>query len=819
MNNANQLPNEKFVNLASIVKRYDATIALNNTDLDIYQGEVLGLIGPNGAGKSTMMGILAGVTPADDGVITIAGVDIPVKEYNSALAKKNGIACAWQEFSLCANLTVYENFGITVLDHSLFEKFGWRKKLILLAQNVLNRIFPNNGIDVSEKISHLSIEQRQMVEISCAASISNLKMLILDEPTSSLPNSRIEQLHNAVRELRHSGVTVIYISHKLEEIVRISTRIVVMRNGETTWTGATENVTTAQLIDLMGGRSTTGQISDRSVSNETSMLEISNLSTPILKNINLHVRPGEVVGISGLGGSGQRELLHEIYNASLNKKKCIRFTGTASFVSGDRQNEGVFHLWSIADNILISSLRQLTNWKLLNKKRENELAQFWYDKLKFKAEGKDAPITSLSGGNQQKAIIGRGLASGADIILFDDPTRGVDIETKEEIYKVLNEIRKEGKSVIWYSTEDNEMLQCDRVYIMQNGTITHELVGDAISVDNIVATSFHEDIASEEISSKKKYIATHNGIRRIFVSGSTISCLILALIWVVISFLNDNANTRTGLTYMIGSALPLVFIAIAQMFIVLAGDINMGIGNAMGLVNVLTGTYLVTSPGFGVLSCAIFLLIYVGTAVLIHKRNMPAIVVSLGMSSIWLGIALVILPTPGGSGLEWLNTFLKLDAPLFPMQIYICIVAMLLVYWLLLKTKYGMVMRGIGSNPTAIIRRGWSYFMAHISLYALSGVFVLLAGLSLTGVSRGADPNGASSYQMQSIATILLGGCAFSGGIVEPVGVVAGALSISLISSMLTFMQVSSNYRTAVIGIILLLALAGGELLKRRRVR
>lgn len=806
--------------LKNIVKRFDVTVALNQVSLSAKQGEVIGLIGPNGAGKSTLMGILTGVTSATSGTIICGGTEIPYKQYNTTHARQNGIACAYQEFSLCSNLKVYENFAITIMNHRLVDKPGWRKKMQSLASEYLDRMFPENGIDVTDKVCNLPIEQKQMVEISCAAATHNLEVLILDEPTSSLTTNRIEQLHASIKTLQESGVAIIYITHKLEEIKQISSRVVVMKNGEVTWSGETKSTTTEQLVDLMGGKASAHIASSVSDDNQREFLvSVNGLNTADLKNVYMSIRKGEVVGLSGLGGSGQRELIHEIYDASLGKKnKTIDIHSGASYVSGDRQNEGIFHIWSIADNIIISSLDQLKNWKLLSESKQKDMAQAWYDKLKFKAEGKDAPITSLSGGNQQKAIIGRGLASGHDLIIFDDPTRGVDIGTKEEVYKTLEEIRNQGKSVLWYSTEDNEMFQCDRVYVMKDGAITHELIGKDITEENLVAASFQADTASaDKHAETSKSAKLFKNLRTIASSGSTVAAIIAVVVWCIVASLNKNAMTRTGMTFLIGNAIPLVFIALAQMCIVLAGDINMGIGNAMGLCNVITATFLVQNPALGIVVLVGFTILYVASGVLIHKRHMPAIIVTLGMSSVWLGLGLVILPTPGGSGLNWLNALLKLNTPLVPIQIYICIVTASVAWYIIMRSKYGMVMRGIGSNPKSIERKGWSHFTAHISLYALSAVFVILAGLYSTGISRSADPNASASYQMMSIATILLGGCKFAGGVVEPVGVVFGALGISLITSMLTFMRVDTNYRSAVIGIILLISLAGGELLKRRK--
>lgn len=821
MNDFNQMTKdpksqEYCFRLHGIFKKFDSTVAINHMSLDVCAGEIVGLIGPNGAGKSTLMGVLTGVVPVTEGNIELAGNNIPREKYSITIAQENGIACAYQEFSVCANLAVYENLAITIMNHKPFGKIGWRKDMIQVAEKTLADVFPDNKINVCSKVSKLSIEQRQMVEICCAFATNGLKVLILDEPTSSLANDRIAQFHAAIGQLRDKGVCVIYISHKLEEIIRISSRIVVMRNGEKAWEGTTKNTTTEDLVDLMGGRISGKKSSCQALNTAEHIVEVNHLNTNTLRNVDMHICKGECVGISGLGGSGQRELLDEIYRTAKGRRnKSVQVAGDASFVSGDRQNEGIFKLWSIADNIIISSLNQLTEWRLLSKKKSDELAQHWYDKLKFKAVNKDSLIGSLSGGNQQKAIIGRGIASEADIIIFDDPTRGVDAETKKEIYSILEELCAAGKSVIWYSTEDNEMLECDRVYVMKKGSIVEELVGDDISVESVVSASFKNvDTVQNNVKARK-----NNGFGRkmfnLLSNGSTISVMVLICIWVLVSIFNKNANTRFGMTFLIGTALPLVFVSIGQMFIVGCGDINLGIGNAMGLVNVLAATVMANNFGIGLLAMLAFLFLYTAIAVLIHKRHMPSIVVSLGMLSVWLGIALIISPTPGGDDPAWLSAFFGIQTPLFPIQVYLCVIVAIVSYWIAFKSKYGMILRGIGDNPSAVTKRGWSYLMAHIVTYVISGVFVILAGFAMTYVSKGADANASSSYQMMSIATILLGGCAFSGGIIEPVGVVTGALTISLISSMLTFMQISSNYRTAVIGIVLLFVLIGGELIKK----
>ncbi len=804
-----------------ILKQYGITTAVNHVDFAADSGEVIGLIGANGAGKSTLMGVLTGTVPATEGSIVIEGRQINLEHYNATEAMNSGVAAAFQELSLCQNLQVYENFAISMLRHEGSKKPGWRKRIAAQTREYLDRCFPDNGIDVKSKVASLSIEQQQMIEICRAVAMDDLKILVLDEPTSSLGNERINQLHDTVNRLASEGITIIYITHKLEEIIKITHHVVLMNNGEVRWRGDTSTVTIEDLITMMGGKHKGEQTQTEADHKELEeLISLEHYNAPGLHDITMRIGRGEIVGISGLGGSGQRELLNEIFSGiKKGGRNSMRVKGDASFVSGDRRKEGLFPLWSIADNITISGMDQLTTHGLLDKNKCADMAQFWYDKLKFKAEGRDASIMSLSGGNQQKAIIGRGIASDADLIILDDPTRGVDAQTKKDIYQVLREACEKGKSVLWYSTEDNEMEECDRVYVMNEGCIVEELRYKEVTIDNIIAASFKK---AHTDADKGKTEATGNSwgtkLVQFLQNPSLIAALILVFVWVMIGIYNPNTHSRMGMQMLIGNALPLVFIAIAQMFIILVGDINMGIGSALGLVNVLCATILVSNGILGLGSAILFLGLYGAVAALIHIRKMPSIVVSLGMQSIWLGIAITLQPTPGGSSPKWITSLLKYKTPLFPMPVYLSLLAILAGWWIVMRSRYGIILRGIGNNPKAIEKHGWSYLKAHITAYLISGCFVLIAGLLLTGISLGSDANGASSYQMMSIATVLLGGCTFAGGIVEPVGVVIAAVAIFLISSMLTFMGVNSNYQTAVIGIILLAALIlGGFLQKGRR--
>lgn len=796
-----------YMELTQIDKFFGITKALQQIDLQVYAGEVIGLVGPNGAGKSTLMKVITGVLPQTAGVIKIRGKEMT--KYTTKESKEAGISCAYQDLSLCTNLSVYENFALLNVDHGLITKPGWRKKAKEEAEALLERYFPNHNINVMKSVEKLTLAERQIVEICKTLMTENLKILILDEPTSALSTDKANQLHEVVAELSQKGVAVIYISHKLDEIRKVSDRIVMMKNGKNSGECDPEEISTEQLIELLGGA---GAKKEKQIMEQeeqrtgTPALTIQDYTGHGLYHISMQVNKGEIIGISGLVGSGQTELLNLIYDSRKymgQEKNGIKMNTTVSYVSGDRAKEGVFHMWDIADNILVGNLDQVKKGTFLDRNKSENLAQTWYDKLKFKAEGIHSPIMSLSGGNQQKALIARGIASGAELIILNDPTAGVDIETKQEIYSLLDEAKQAGKAVILYSTEDAEIEICDRAYIMHEGEITEELKDDQITVSNIVKASFKEVKHDTTVKEEKQNILHKMLSSRILLPVATMLIMII-----INTSMNPRFLSYMGLRMLVASAVPLVFAALGQMFIVVSGDIDMGNGYSIALVNVLVAIVCTGNPLVGIVSLFIFVAGYMAMGALIHIRNIPAIVVTLGAQFVWYGIALVIAPSPGGSCPEWLATIYKYNFPLIPMPIIWCILAGLFCWYVLFRAKYGMVLRGIGNNPIAVERSGWSYLGAKMTNYALSGLMVVLAGTAYTAVCLSADANSSASYCMLSIATVIIGGCEMAGGLVAPVGVVCGGIAMSFITTMLTSFRVDSNYQTAVTGLILIGVLA-----------
>lgn len=472
-------------------KSFGAVRALDGVSLGLAPGECLGLVGHNGAGKSTLVTTINGVLRPDAGQIFLNGREV-THTYSIAEARASGIRCVFQELSLCPNLSVVENTRIT---HPTLTGFGWRQRAHNLIISKLDEIFPGHTVRGDQHIADLTIAERQMVEIAMAFSESDqaVRLVILDEPTSSLDGSLASQLLAHVRRFVRSGGSVVFISHILGEILSTCDRIVVMKDGRIVAERPASEFSTETLVGAMG--SVVRARAERRLTSQ------ANASAALIRRAardgeatEFVAFPGEIIGLAGLGGHGQTEMLVNLF---MDEGGAWRTPTNArmAFVAGDRHVDGNMPLWSLLKNMTITLLPDLSRFGLVNRSREDEIAQSWSDRIAVRAPNLSAPILSLSGGNQQKVLFARALASRSPIVLMDDPMRGVDIGTKQEVYSILRSEAENGRTFIWYSTEMDEICQCDRVYVFREGRIVAELIGDSINEESVLASSFAEEAA------------------------------------------------------------------------------------------------------------------------------------------------------------------------------------------------------------------------------------------------------------------------------------------------------------------------------------
>jgi len=481
----------ELVRLNGIEKHFGAVRALGGVDLTLGRGECLGLVGHNGAGKSTLMHILAGTAVADRGDLALGG-EVP-SSYSPGVAKKLGVRCVFQELSLCPNLTVAENARIF---HPSLTGFNWRRKAGRLILDKLDAIFPGHGIGASDLVQDLPIGRRQMVEVARAFTVTDepVRLVILDEPTSSLDAHTAGQLLGFMRRVAAEGTSFIFISHLLGEVLANCDRIVVMRDGRTVADASATAFDRDRLVAAMGDVEVHAREAHRGEGRARGKSPLRVRARPKRHSGvgELVAHEGEIIGLAGLAGHGQTELLLAIFSAAARAVTGVKVTASVALVAGDRQADGVFPLWSIAENIGVCSLASLREGLLISRRREDALAALWRDKIRIRTPDVHHNILSLSGGNQQKALFARALGSDARIVLMDDPMRGVDVGTKREVYDLIREEADSGRTFLWYTTETDELKQCDHVYVFRNGAIVADLTRDELTEEKVIQSSFAE---------------------------------------------------------------------------------------------------------------------------------------------------------------------------------------------------------------------------------------------------------------------------------------------------------------------------------------
>ncbi len=450
-------------------------------------------------------------------------------------------------------------------------------------------------------------------------------------------------------------------------------------------------------------------------------------------------------------------------------------------------------------NMTVARHARRLPWRGVSAAAERDWTAPWRERFSFTTSALERPILQLSGGNQQKALMSRALIDGADVILLNDPTRGVDVGVKREFYGVLRDAASTGKLVVWYSSEDAEFLECSRVLVFRHGKLATEMPGREATRENLGAAFFGP--AEVRAASQKK---EDSKARRLpTLPGWLVPLAALLVVLVAIGMNNPRALSPFGLGLLLSTAVPLVLVSLGQMFVVGRSEINLGIGAFAGLANVVSATLLVDRPTLGILALAAGIAAYAALGWAIHVRKIPAIVATLGSAFVWTGLGYILQPAPGGSSPEWLTAIFNLPIPFVPPPMWIMLLATLAAVWLT-RSRLGVVQRGFGNNETAMRQLGWPAARAHVITYVLSALFGLAAGVCLTGVNTASDVNAASSYTLLSVAAVVMGGCDLVGGRIEPVGVVFAAVTLSLLGTLLGFLRLSSDNIAAVQGLLLI---------------
>lgn len=489
------MEHEIVLTMRGICMEFPGVKALDHVDFTLRKGEIHALMGENGAGKSTLIKCLTGINDFQAGEIHVDGVDGPVKNHSTMDAQQVGISTVYQEVNLCPNLSVAENLYI---GREPTTKFGTvdRKAMVRKANQLVHEL--DIHVDVAQNLENYSVAIQQMIAIARAVDM-DCKVLILDEPTSSLDDNEVEKLFVLMRRLRDKGVGIVFVTHFLEQVYAVCDRITVLRNGTLVGEYPVEELPRVKLVAAMMGKDFDDLASikpegTRDFSSAPLEIDAKGLSHKgTIKPFDLEIHKGEVVGLTGLLGSGRSELARAIYGADRTQTGTLKVDGKEvkikapidsmnlgmGLLPDDRKAEGIIGDLSVRENIILALQAKRGMLRPLSRAKQEEIADRYIDLLQIKTASKETPIKQLSGGNQQKAILARWLATDPDFLILDEPTRGIDIGTKTEIQKLIIQLSEEGKSILFISSEIEEMLRtCNRMAVLRDGEKVGELDGE-----------------------------------------------------------------------------------------------------------------------------------------------------------------------------------------------------------------------------------------------------------------------------------------------------------------------------------------------------
>jgi len=860
---------DPLLEIRRLTRTFPGVRALIDASLTLQRGEVHGLVGENGAGKSTLINVLSGVLAADSGTIALEGTFCDFA--NPVEARQAGISTVHQEAELFPTLSIAENMALQTGLPRTARGLVDRDEINRRAAESLKSL--GESIEPSRLAATLSVAQRQMCQVAAAVQQQS-KIVILDEPTSALSESEAEWLFAQIERLKKRGAAVLYVSHRLEEIFRLTDRLTVLRDGERVWSGETREVNQPKLVELMVGRETETpeRPSDRVAEGDVPVpgsgtaqavrpehdASVSRLRTRGLSHkagrfsdVSLDVARGEVLGIYGLVGAGRSELARTVFGLDRAEAGSIEVDGKAvsirrprdavraglAFVPEDRLREGVCRSLSSRANAVLASLARWAAGPFVIPAREKAAALSQIEKLDVRCHSDRQTICQLSGGNQQKLVLGRWLLTTPKVLILDEPTRGVDIRSKREIHSLLRDLAGEGCSVILISSELPEVLEnSDRVLVFRQGRISGEFNPAESSAREIAGAAFpvesfptqdpsplppEERVPEARVREPQNKPATSprtSLLRR--AQTETALAVIVALLagWL--------AKTSDGFSFasLLTNASVWSLLGLAAATVILAGGIDISIGALVGMSAVSASLVLKTGlPPAVSIPLACLTGVAVGTAgglanaaVSLAGRVHP-IVVTLGTMTIYRG--LVIMLCGGKSVGDLLPIFSRLAIdPASGFRGVIPLAAIVLVagfVWLR-HTRSGRHLYAFGSSPTASRQAGISHRQSWLTAFGVGGFLAGLAGVVQLAISGQMQANLGTGWELQAITIAVIGGVAITGGRGTVVGVALGALLLRLVNSALVRWGIAEQQVDLAVGAMLLTAILF-DLVWRRR--
>lgn len=819
--------------LRGISKNYSGVAALTDVSLQIRAGEVHALLGENGAGKSTLMNVASGTVAPSAGDLLVHGERY--EALTPSLASSLGIAIVHQHPAVLKDLTVLENLQVA-LPSSVFK----RQKAERVGTELLDRV----GLKISLKarVEDLTIAQKHLLEIAKALATSP-KILVLDEPTAALGQDSVDLLFELVGKQIANGTAVIYITHRLAEVRQLANIVTVLRDGHLMATSDIESITDAELLAQIIGRELTSTFppKHRRPDDSKPNLVVNGLTGKGFHDVSIEAYPGQIIGIAGVVGNGQSEFIKALagqldftgsvtINGKLETGRALN--RRAALMPADRQREGVMMRMSVRENSALASLKKFKNLGFLSSKREIEGVHSTLTSLSIKAPGLEAPVSALSGGNQQKVVMARALLSDPIMILADEPTQGVDVGARSELYEILREASSKGIPVVVASSDAKELEGlCDTVYVFSRGQVVRTLrdgensevamieaaVTSTTKVIRVEREQREQSLANDTFAAKFKRF-----LRGDYAPPTMLGIVMLALTGLILTksdtYLND-FNMQSIL--LLVSALG--FVAIGQTTVMMTGGIDLSTGPLIGFLVVISSFFVNDKAPITAIALGIAAMLVVAAVVglinsaLIRFVKFTAIAATLTTYIAIGGFAFLLRPEPGGYVSQEVSDLLNAAAGPIPYVFMALVVAAVAMEYVLRKRRWGWQLRAVGSNEEYARKVGVGTTKTIIGAYVVSSLFVFIGSLLLMVQLGIGDASQGVTYTLTGVTAVVLGGTSLMGGRGTYIGTFMGSILLIQVLNATVFLDLDQTWQYLLQAILILAAAVVYSVIRNRR--
>src|SRR4051794_1699065 len=783
------------LSMRGITKHYDAIAALSDVSFDVLPGEVHALLGENGAGKSTLMNVASGATEPDAGTMVFDGK--PVESLTPAVAQELGIAIVHQHPALMPDMTVAENIRVAVGGQHLRRRDPNATKAM---RGILDDVHFLGHLE--DRVSSLSVARRHLLELAKAFAVSP-RLLILDEPTAPLSQDSVDLLFTAVRRVAEGGTAVVYITHRLAEVRQIADRVTVLRDGKLRGTAPVTEISDADLLALIIGRTLETSFPPKSdgTADDAQLLQVEGFSGHGFENVSLTARAGEIVGIAGVVGNGQTALLRALAgrtaaggSVTIGGRELSRrgLLASAAYMPADRLAEGLMKDLNVRENTSMTALDRLKAGPFVSRHREVDAVERELSDLDVRAPSLEAPVSALSGGNQQKIVMARSLLSDPALLVADEPTQGVDVGARAEIYRILREVAARGVPVVVSSSDAKELEGlCDRVVVMSRGQAVATLEGDAVTEERIVHAAIS---ATTHMAERTRQRQTRLARAARFIEGDYAPVAVLAVVMLVLGAYVYQHNHRYISDFNINSVMfacaALGFISLGQTFALLLGGIDLSVGPLAGFLVVLASFFVLDgkSPAMWVLGFVLIFAAAVGVGLLngslIRFAKFTPVAATL-VTYIGLGgLAFTLRSAPDGYIATSVTDAISTKIGPVPIAFVVFVLCAFGLELALRKAKLGLRMRAVGSDEESARRVGVPVNRTALVGYLGASILTLLGAVVLLAQLGVGDPGQGTGYTLTSITAVVLGGTSLLGGRGTFIGTLMGAgLSVQVLNA------------------------------------